>query len=1704
MAMQYSTVPENDLGGGIDKQSPENKIPPGYAESLVNVDPRATGQVGTRKGYQGYAGNVPARVTKITQTGTDLCFSLDPSIDLSNVRSSPIYVRGRTSDSNTSNDGDFVQSVDTSRYYSAFSLDTKKTISIGAGNLVITQSEHGFTTEFLAVQVTESTSQIDTSNSHITLGAVSIDKTTKDITIPYTNNTTSVIEVFVQIESLAVETGVSYISSGNSATVGNSSFTIPAATHNLNSFQILTWAYVDDGVSLTRFDTSSTIISPTGDITFEQDNDTGSPFSATYIMRAVTPTNIITGSVAGNTTTTINVPNFSDSFAFFSVYLETTIGGDLEEVYAGDISIDTSTDIATVSFTNGTSTGKNFELYYLPTSLITNRVCVTADTAVTTPYIDLNPQMVIWGFFHSELYGNDREVREGWVNHIDSYQSAGENRLICGLGGTLYSAQTKLEQPSDLLQYFPALSARVSTDTVIAPVFTDVGSGSTRTRGHIESTGASSGFVRIESATYSSGTGRTTYRFLLPGKVVDGTLSTIISTVDGLRDQVLVQQMGYSRLNGTFDVVAVTEGADYLDIEVDNPEITLSDYDETNAGGRGGVFTDQLPLTAATPFLDGDTLSSDLFSNQQVVSGLGSIVVIEDVIDLLSIPSGLRLAASRITNVIPLKDSSNTLSVDNLVRGDMLSYTEISRLLRVLYVNPEDDISITITSDGAEATVVLGSENTSGLSIGQTVLILGTINYNGAQVITEIPSLTSFKFDTTLTVSDTGTLVGKTATLDETLEIINLSSFSVEERWYPIEAPEDSFNLTPKTAIQTFDSSAYGEQEVLRSTMVQDNLYFTNGNDEVMKFDGISVYRAGLFRWQPNLFVSTDTTATGAIVLNNQSITVTGASANIFTVTLGDELAFVSGDQIKHSTDPTIVYTVTGISDDGTDGKITVNRTVAGAGSGTIALIVEYKYYFRLNTVDINENIIASALTGADDMVVQLTEDSAVRIRMVGMPVFGNYDYGRLEVQIYRTKGNTVGPFYLLTTLPMDFDTGGGYLDYLDTDSDEDLIQLDSVNSALFGSELTGNGISEPLRASCITSAENRLLLSNIKDYPSLDTKLVPNSTGAITIPNLIAPANSRYLFRRDNTDPLTTTDMTNRAAYEFIDNSNTTSIVAITAPDSNTININTTLAHGLTVGDWVYMYHPTVADGNLLTYAGWFQISAVPDVSNFRFPYKGAAAGVAGDVTNYVTATVPSDIPILLGTDGNYNVENGNRDITLIPGYEFLAMRRMANGINCSMRNSNTSGFSPWLVARAGNEFDSGQLIIKQPLVEDRTIELQLPALDGTFDIFVNDFRRTSSSSAGALTRVFPSRTLASFPNFPEMFDRPTAQLDIDSQSAIDVNPADGQEITSTIPFFGDSAFQGATKGAIVVVFKTNSIYLVNVANKASGLEPTQKLESDGKGCTAPYSVAVTRGGIMFANLSGIYRLERNLSITYIGQKLERIWKQELNRSELPIATGHYFATENQYKLSFPSGLAQTENNEVLVYNSVREYSQQSPQAFGSWTTYTQHPVTGWANLQDNAYFGNTVGQVLSVRNNNDVTDYRDDYSSIPVQILTRAMDFGNSGIRKAIGSVVTHYRTLITTDNLTLRSGIDLANTLELTETFKIDANRISDNLSDTINKSIVTVRSALAKRIGNYLQLSYTIDQKDQPIEIAGIDIRVGAKSDKGIPEATDTNR
>lgn len=1715
MPVQYITSSESDFSAGIDARSAENQIAPGFVKDLLNAD-IVEKRSRTRPGYQGFAGNLPVRVTQLDydDSTNQVCFTLDSSVSLDTnvnlevVRSSPLVVYGRSS-SFESGDGPFDNSQDRAKYYSSFSIPLRKLFLAPSGTLTIEGSEHGLGTTNMFVDFVESTSLSNRSYTYILPNSISIDESAFDINTTYTVSQDK--QVFAFFSDKSTGGGNNFVQHlVHDGSPESQTFTITSATHVLANFNIIPQVQVDNGTSRERVVPESFLVHPNGDVDITLINGTGGSLDYYVILSAAPITNVISGNSPSTSSSTITISNPTRPWVFFGIYLEQTPGGILELVYPNSIDFDDVSGEFTLSFDNESTVARNFIVYYEYGDLRSNQLCVQ-DSSVTVSGTDEIPQLTIWGLDHNEIYSVDKSFREGWVTHIDSYRRSGEQRLVSGLGGNLFSARTNEEVGETYLlpTLYPNIVTRTSGQRVLGPLFWDSFDAPARTRGYITSSNSGTNWAKVTAVEYDTNNTWTKYTVSLPNKaILDSTgsptsLSSVISVTSGLEDWLTVEGMSYARHDGTFKIRQIQDSTDSIFIWVSNND-NSSDYNDTDTGGQCGVFTDQFQWLTDSPYIPQDTLASSALADNfvcTVLSSDGDLTVTDGFLDRIEVAAGILFNGIRTSSVIPLRtENPNAVeSVENLVRGDMISYTEIDRLLRILYINSGTDLGIDITVTNGVATAILQSGDTTYLTEGRNILLTQAGVHTGVHTVLEILSTTEFSWETeeTDSVSD-ALLLGTTIQVDEELLYKDTQGdqvgFAVEERWIPIEAPDDSFDLTPSTHVRYLDSFPYGLQPFLRSTMIQDGMYLTNYDDEVYKFDGTSMYRSGVIPWQPGAFLTQETSG-ATIVTNLRSVAYSAISAaeGKLTVDPAVQQSIPTGSSVRLS-GSSLTYTIRDVSDDGTDFFLLMDRSLDSdvSATGTVSEIGTFRYYYRLNAVDANDNVVASAVTGYQDHVVEMTGNAAVQHKLIGLPAWDVYDYDRLEVQIYRTKMNQAAPFYRVTTLPLDFDNTQGYVLYRDSFADTDLSNLDEVNTSLKGTEL-GIGWTDNLRSKYVTSIGNRLIQGNLRDYPELDIQIVADAT----VSNSDYDGDS-FLFRRDNADALTATNMSDRVTYEWVDGP--TGTISSFAVGSDQFSFDTSSPTGANTGDWIYLTYATVdTTGRDLTYSGWWQIASV--ATNTVTINLVGAASVTDYPDSYAVASDPSDVPVLLGEDGNLGMVNGDSFDT------FDAMRRMSMAINASMRQVDISltgmeGFTPWLIARSGNDTPpAGRLIVRQPRSDEDTFEL-VPTFSG-YNLFINSVKRTSGSSISASTAIFPSRILVSYENYPEIYDSPSVVIDSESDSAIDVNPADGQEITGIIPFFGEAAFGAAQQSAILVVFKTNSIYLVDINQKLQGLNPVQRIETEGLGCTAPYSIASTKGGIMFANESGMYCLRRNQAIDYIGKYMERNWTERVDLSSLGLAQGHHYGVGRVYKLSVPlvqdiTSTGYLAPSEAYVYNHTAE----SDGRMGAWARYDNHPATGWANLAQNAYFGSSTGRVFSIRNTGDVQDSRDDNQAIHYQVDLRANDYGNPGIRKILDSIVAHYRVSERSTGITLSYSVDLDQ--EYTETTPIIVPKpgAEDNLSDSVAQDIVSIRHNVGRRRGVYFQIRVENNTIDESVELAGVDYKIGGATEKGILQAKGT--
>lgn len=1751
--LQYNLIPFRDLARGMDQRSAESNIADGYAEDLQDCITVSAGQLAKRPGYQQFAGYVPWRVSEVSHDGFQITMKLVGGVDLSAMPSSPIVVHGKlpqTEDGDyTLTDVTRYYSGFSADIRNVFTT-TVNTVTITSADHDITDSNiMVWTFESLSDSKFTNVNHMPDSVKVNTSGTVVVTYTPPDseqVYIACVDDDSSFVADYsgnpivpvANVVTGSIPTSVHNLGSFNFIikfyTVSGSEFTefVP----DVVSFNDVTGDISFSFASTVNFDGKVIVkaMSPlnvqeqalpqSDSITFVLTNpETFFPTTSVWTLTGSTWTMVLPDSVTtyDDVTDEVHIVVSNSELVNYTcklIYGYARINANLLRVVDTQ-GIDTNYSGDKIANPQLTIWGLDHDGNY--NDGLGGRV-----THLDSYKRDAEERLICG--LGGNLYAARSRDELGYLYQLPSFQVDMDARVFAD------ASMAPLFQPSGTS---PAIRTRgivtgddVTNDGAIVSGATYIGPGvADYTISLVSKVGSLALDSQVATSDYLTVSG-------LAHPCHEGTFQIIDIVVDGT-DEVVIRVANENFYSNAFDEV---NAHGLANVFTDQVEL----YTAPNYVPGDEIIADSYGLTSKVVSANGVILTIDGVTEPAVLSaGLlifgkrtgsvhsfrlgttpsvqnlvrGDMVVVDDMLRHVRVANinpfhdmsvevvtdGTR-ATVTLTNPVTIVDSIDTAtnkfitaSPHSLTTNDPISLLSTGTLpggLRagsVFYAlkTGADEFQLAATPNGSpldladDGSGIISALKVHGYHEGTRGILARTAleGLDGEFLVESVLDSQTFTFLSSAEPDTvTGVIVGHTVQFDESLTmmdgIANATTITVSDRWIPVEAPVSSGNLPDSTHVTYFSDSA----SIQRSTVTAGNMYFTSSTDELMKFDGTSIYRAGLFRWQPQLFAQVDTFVP-SLAIDNVGGTVGSKSVNKFVLGPGEAIQFPVGSRVLHSQDNKY-YVVKAV--DILNNAVFVTSAISGTASGSLTLIRSFKYYFRLNAIDENNNIIASAVTGMNDFQVELLSAGQIHMRLVGMPAWDIYDYDKIELEVYRAQSNTAGPFYRLRVLPISFNNGEGYIDIYDGTEDFDLVQagdLDQTMTALLGAEL-GTTWEQPPRAKYLTAVSNRLILANIKDYPQLD--IVLRKKANATRVEIADFAGVKFTFRRDRTDAGTVTNMVDRAVYEFVSSGQVTFDPAddmVCDADGFTI---TSAAHGLAVGDWFYTFHSAAGVDKSLRFAGWYQVAErTTDTFTAKMPNAFTLNGY--EINRFVCAANKKNIPVWLGTDGNFNTTYGNTT----GSYEAIAIYRLASAINASMVMTNVeltgqTTFSPWLTANAGSEYKPGQLIVRQPKTIATALEVQLSAAPAACDVYINNYLRTGLLKVAANSLIYPSRVVISYENHPEIFDSPMAALAEESDSIVDINSADGQEITAIIPFFGESAFSSSQQESLVVVFKTNSIYLLDVKTRQA-----QRIESQGLGCTVPFSVCPTRAGIMFANLSGIYRLNSNLKITYVGKFIERYWRDVVSTANLALATGHNYAVGRQYKLSVPVN-GDSFNTAVLVYDHTREGEDQE---YGAWSRFTNHLATAWANLGDDSFFATTRGRVFKVRTSNDFSDYRDDDQPITMSVMLKAMDAGLPGSRKVARSIVTHMRMdKSNVTNTQIEAAVNLSNEFESCGIAQ--ASTLGQVKVETFRASLPTPKFV-------QLQLKYTNGVKDENFELAGVDLYLAALTVLGVQERSE---
>lgn len=1821
MAIQYQSIVEKAFTRGVNQLAAEAAIPPGHIEDGINVDATPEGQLEKRKGFETH-GWLPLRVVTAEQTLATgkICFTLDASIDVSQLKPGPFIVQGRAEFGASGFD---FSSTSGYRYYSTFTVDVRKTFTaLSTTSQSLTEDEHGISNATVMLGIAESTSETDRSNEIIIPNAQTIDTATYEVQTEIINPDPADLKAYIYVvdnSNLAGERYTTTFTSPYSAGAGYNYVDILAATHGLSGTDIMVQCFAISGSTATLF-TPDVIRNNSGNIQIRWVTDPAT--TVRVCLRNIGMAQVATGTAAAGETTTVTFTDLETPFLLVQPYLDDN-AGTTTAVIPDSVVVSATASTATVTFQNNTASSASFRVLLEYATARTNKICATAHTVPPGNGLTTvgTTALTLWGLDHAAIYADPRSGKPGWVTAIDSYKAEGNNYLCATLGWNLFREASRIAEGTTYgmpLRY-PYLRHFVALDSTIAPLFHGTGDTVLRTRGGYTINGGTEGWAEVSAVTYSGTPGEVLVTVSTPNRVTtlnsSGSEAGLFYPEDSstAADLLTLRFAVHSMFDGDWPVLAVDYSSpSEIVFTVRIADVTSADFDFTNQG-QAGIFTDQVRVDNASigngywPAV-GDTFftqSLESGSSLQVQGLTSSYIFVGPVTGTTELPYGQTCLLQHTGRVISLRDGTATITenLDNLVPGDVLSITDQDARFTVRRIFRNSSIVTTrldVAADGASARFYAPSTDfTQYFSPGDTIMISRAGRLSGEWIVSSISGIREMTVYPPAGSTIAGLLpayAGETTLssrlyprhVELSMEGMFIDSYTsaievdVASRFVPCEAAGSTQDTLPADLLyqpRQFFNAAYDDQPLVHSAMANDNLFLTNYQDPIQKWDGNYILRAGLQRWNPALFLVTSTTGGGTIPLPAGLNIAGNVASGVFTATTANTTEGLQVGQRVRATTGGAAVTVTIASVNYTTGVVQFvePQSLSGLQNGATTLntqaLATYKYYFRAHAVDANGYVLATASAASEDIQVQITETTGILLRLLGMPVFPGLDYDRIRVRVYRTVGTGVPPYYFIAEQDMYFGAGhrysqaegrctGSYLDIRDAVPDLLLQQTQTDALAPILSQSGAAGVSFPTvepvpRAKYITTIGNQAAYANLKSHPRILLQLVSQPSQTFIL-------GESWMYRTSSAlAGQYTADNESVFGFRFIDSSGAggkvRTISTITV-GSGYFDVSISGVDGsMTAGQWVYLCRLSASTVSRTTFMGWWQVASTQQAGNtgtatpmiVRINLSGISSYVynaGSDVTTAVLSgdpNVPADInshiPVYIGEDFNYDRQESRRsgynNLDTFPSNSlYTVTTRFAMAFNVAMRA--TTGI-PFATAQAGDTYptDGASILLEAVCNPDITSEAQAyPTLElgysvstanrGGLIVFANDVSRSQSATITSVELLRPSRLLLAIQNYPELVDNPFSADPARTLSCVDVNPADGQEITGIIPFFGESAFGGAVTSGQLVVFKTDSVYFVDPATRQLA-----KVESQGVGCAAPGSIAVTRQGIIFAHTSGIYRLTRAQTIEPLGANLDRLWSltTDTRADALAVMQAHNYAATRRYRLFFP---VQTDtgddgdtprNSGAFSY----DYTAEAKGELGGWARYDNHAVTNACNLLNQAYAGTWGGKVLRFLQAEEPESYRDDNAPVGMvraydssseavtvtgtgmQVTTRALDFGDPSIRKKVLHILLGFRLPVSSDGTGVSlTGAVVSQAVELQDSFTeldaatVEASTLRDGLSSEVGVKQRTIRYSPATSKAVYHQVRLEDFQLNAPVVLVSLSYRVTGLSSKGTTQAANT--
>jgi len=1605
--MEKSTIPNVFIARGIDQRSGIHNIPVGRAENQVNFDSDAEGFITKRKGYELHR-NVPIRVVTVTDRGDNWEFVASPEINLLGVPAGPIVINGQAVDGS----GDL---VDVSFYWNTFDnlgaftlTGTAQTIKIGhvkglntMGAVVRNDPVDSSNNEAI---ITDAINNLDLGGGQYQFDLDFASETAFDNS-SYTlySPDVSVVggnEAYIASTALAAPTTVS----GDVLR-----YSIPQAAHGVigDNFIIQVWKNVsptDRSFKLVE----RIYVSGTGDVEIDVDNPDGDEYTFYIIgvndgFQQAAFIDAVTQADIDNETPKQfcleDVPTTTNFWAFYRV----DTSGNQELVVPDKVYYNQSTQQLCFDFYPAAD--GVFKAVYLPGLPVSAGVIVpkldNSDPRVNTGDFDLeNGELALHGIDWDGIVVSSLTPEFSYLRELDEYKSTALEKLVAVASGDLWiedtattytlTASQQVEQAAQTQYLTPYFGASANA----------IGDG--RNRG-LDADEVTNNLIKVATITNNGNATVTVVSEALTG--VTGNFTGLVLGTDKLtiNNSERPEYTGEWTITGAvFNDLGGGQGT--VSITVSIPDLPAYIPSTNDSGATIGIFTDYIVIgTNYDSIKVGDiinNLGGLLGSVVFALDDLNSRMWIDPVTAERLLPGSVDITWDRTDNVVFVD------SIAQVVPQDIVNISGYDRRFKIIDIDTDNN-SITLNESirisnffGSQSTITLDGRLRLPVkpdnNIAQSFPFSPTGNYS-----TEIATLGDGLYTTTYDrdiVKFDGTHIS-----DAGIEEVPVYSHSWIIPKSPPTVQEFGF-ISPEFYIGTVSSAT------------ATGMVITADDDT----ESLSDFFVGQL---------IDIETADATAIFTTTITEINSDTNAITVE-GSGLTFSNNDKVSVFRPTSFGYYFrieyvdrnnriqTGTVNDYRDALITIRRpsTIQHA----LLLPTTLNGTTEWDRFKISMYRTIGAPSTSDVVAIFFKVDDMSALELAGKQP-ADVDVSNLVVMTDTTTDESLAPGANIDVLRDELDQG--------LDSGNDAISRAQIQSVGGSSVERPISAARPPLAQHLLSANNKMIYANIKSRPKLALTWAKNrdvadlssddTTITVSVTGDSGTVNIPFQYVNDTTTGIVVADVTQ--IIKAADESDFTSLVTEESANAGFLTFTLDAPPGSVAGQWVHVIGEddtiqALTNSFVGALVGWHRITTVSGSNiSIRVPKTVADEFTVAETDTKLrlvySTTAPTVIPIW---DKVYN-ETPIYDLSL-PNFEndisSRTSRNFAKAFNAYMKNNayyariqdqyNEPPISPavnvdlsysdWAYAKWGQAIGGNSVEIVDH--SSRNLSFHVTKTGGPlgFELFSNGL--LSNNTITGQAAIFPSRLVTSYGNYPESVDNPYALDPNASFSAIDVNSSDGEEVTGLANFFGESSTGAAQLSSTIIVFKTNSVYAVDINTKQ-----IQRLQSMGQGCTIPDSIASTDDTIFFANDTGIYKVTRDLNVKYVGDLLGKYY-DALNKTNLK-RYGYGF-TDNQslsYKFAHPE--VSSTNDKIAVYN----FEGMSKQAEGAWFFHDGIQLSSAKQTGTKLWTGNYKGRIYQNRNYGDSTDYRDDDSPITATFEYAPQSFGDTGKYKRMSHAIVQF---------------------------------------------------------------------------------------------------